>query len=560
MSSHFWCGGGRGRATPRDTMTDPSASAQSAPVRQIASAAGVVGLATLLSRLLGFVRDMAIAWLLGAGMAADAFFVAFRIPSTLRELLGEGALSAAFIPIFARTAARAGTAAAWRLASRVLGTLAVVLVLVSVAGVALAPWVVLVLAPGFAAVPGKLALTVTLLRIMFPYILLVGLAALFMATLNSMGHFLAPALSPTVLNLAMIGAALLVAPGTAHPAVPIAAAVILGGIGQLAIQVPAALACGWRPSVRIAPRDPAVREIGRLMLPGVAGLAITQVNVFVGTLLASLLAEGSVAVLTYAFRLVQFPIGVVGVAIATGALPVMANAMARDAVGDMTRALRDSLRLAIFLTVPAMVGLIAFGAPIVGVLFERGAFDRSATLVAAGILNGYAVGLTFYVANRILAPAFFAMRDTWTPVQTGMVAVGVNIAASLALMPLLGAVGLALATALASASNCVQLALRLRRRVGPLGGRVVLRATARVALASLPMALWGVASLTWWHPLQAPSGLGRLLLLAMELSVAVGLFAAAAAALRCEEVRWTLGALRQRVRRPRPTPPGRVPS
>jgi putative peptidoglycan lipid II flippase len=494
---------------------------------------------------------MAIAWLLGAGMAADAFFVAFRIPSTLRELLGEGALSAAFIPVFARTTAGAGAAAAWALASRVLGTLTVVLVAVSAAGIALAPGIVWVLAPGFDAIPGKLALTITLLRIMFPYVLLVGVAALFMATLNSLGHFLAPALSPTVLNLVMIGAALLVAPGASDPAVPIAAAVILGGIGQMAIQVPAARACGWRPALVVAPRDPDVREIGRLMLPGVAGLAVTQINVFVGTLLASLLPEGSVSVLTYAFRLVQFPIGVVGVAIATGALPVMAAAMARQAAGEMTRALRDSIRMGIFLSLPAMVGLLIFGAPIVGTLFERGAFDRSATLAAAAILNGYAAGLIFYVANRVLAPAFFAMGDTWTPVKTGSIAVGVNIAASLALMPVLGAVGLAAATAVASVSNCAQLALRLRRRVGPLGGRDVLQAAARVALASVPMALWGVAALIWYHPFDAPSGAARALRLVGELGIAAGLYAAAAACLRCEEFRWVLELLRRRAGRRR---------
>ncbi|OGB93936.1 MAG: murein biosynthesis integral membrane protein MurJ, partial [candidate division NC10 bacterium RBG_16_65_8] len=351
--------------------------------------------------------------------------MAFRIPSTLRELLGEGALSAAFIPVFTRTAAREGKEAAWALASKVMGSLVVVLALVTTLGILLAPWIVQALAPGFAHTPGKLALTATLLRIMFPYIFLVGLTALFMALLNSLGHFLAPALSPTVLNLVMIAAALLVAPASDHPVLPIAVAVVLGGIGQLAIQVPAAVSRGWRAVLRVAPGDPAVREIGRLMLPGVAGLAVTQINVFVGTLLASLLPEGSVAAMTYAFRLVQFPIGVVGVAIATGALPVMAAAIARDAVGDMKRALRDSLRLAIFLGLPAMVGLIVFRVPIVGVLFERGAFGRPVTLLTAAILAAYAVGLAFYIANRILAPAFYAMHDTWSPVATGMVAVGV---------------------------------------------------------------------------------------------------------------------------------------
>jgi putative peptidoglycan lipid II flippase len=527
--------------TPRDP--------QSKSVRQIASAAGIVGGATLLSRTLGFVRDMAIAWLFGAGMVADAFFAAFRIPSTLRELLGEGALSAAFVPAFTRTASRDGRDAAWTLASKVMGTLIVVLIIVVALGILLAPWIVQVIAFGFGTVPGKLALTATLLRIMFPYILLVGLAALFMAILNSLGHFLTPALSPTVLNAVIIVAAVFVAPYAATPVIPIAIAVVLGGIGQLALQIPAARAHGWRPAVRVAPLDPAVRQIGRLMLPGVAGLAVTQINVFVGTLLASLLAEGSVAAIGYAFRLVQYPIGVVGVSIATGALPVMSRAMARDAVPDMKHALRDSLRLGVFLGLPAMVGLIVFAPPIVAVLFERGAFTRSATVLTASILAAYAVGLVFYIANRILAPAFFAMHDTWSPVATGMVAVAVNIACSLVLMGPFGAMGLALATAVASASNCLQLVLRLRRRVGALGGRTILRAAGKVALACVPMAAWGIAAQTWWPVLEPPGLAARVAGLTLQLGIAAGLFGTAALALGCHEVAWTWDLLRRRGRR-----------
>ncbi|MBI2114898.1 MAG: murein biosynthesis integral membrane protein MurJ [candidate division NC10 bacterium] len=509
---------------------------QAGHVRQIASAAGVVSLATLFSRLLGFVRDMAIAWLFGAGMLADAFFVAFRIPSTLRELLGEGALSAAFIPTFTRTATREGRDAAWDLASAVMGTLVVVLAGVTLLGVLLAPAIVRLLAPGFAEVPGKLDLTVQLLRVMFPYIFLVGLAALFMAILNSLGHFLAPALSPTVLNIAMIAAALLIAPGASNPVLPLGIAVLVGGAGQLLIQVPAALARGWRPRLRVAPRDPRVWQIARLMAPGVAGLAITQINVFVGTLLASFLAQGSVAALTYAFRLVQFPIGVIGVAIATGALPVMAASMAKDAVEEMKGALQGSLRLAFFLTLPAIVGLIVFRVPILHVLFERGAFTRPVTLLTAEILVGYALGLTFYM--------------------TGMLAVAVNIAASVLLMGRLGATGLALATALASASNFLFLFIRLRGRIGLLGGRRLLRASARVAVACLPMAAWGMLSQGWWDVLAVPRVLPKAALLLGEMAVAAALFGATAAALRCEEVGWALAAIRGRGKRTPGSAPG----
>lgn len=519
---------------------------QAGHVRQIASAAGVVSAATLLSRVLGFVRDMAIAWLFGAGMLADAFFVAFRIPSTLRELLGEGALSAAFIPAFTRTATREGREAAWDLVSAVMGTLLFVLGGVTVLGVLLAPGIVRVLAPGFAQVPGKLEITIQLLRVMFPYIFLVGVAALFMAILNSLGHFLAPALSPSMLNISMITAALLVAPGASNPVLPLGIAVLVGGAGQLLIQIPAAVGRGWRPRLRVAPGDARVQHIARLMAPGVAGLAITQINVFVGTLLASLLPQGSVAALTYAFRLVQFPIGVVGVAIATGALPVMAASIAQDDVRAMKGALQGSLRLGFFLALPAIVGLLVFRLPILHLLFERGAFTRPVTSLTAQILMGYTLGLAFYIGNRILTPAFYAMHDTWTPVAMGMIAVGVNIAISILLMGPLGAAGLALATAIASASNFLLLFTRLRRRIGLLGGRRLIRAAGKVVLACLPMALWGIVSQRWWDVLVTPHMSLKAGLLLGELAVAVGLFAATASVLRCEEMRWALDLLPRR--------------
>ncbi|HTU02443.1 MAG TPA: lipid II flippase MurJ, partial [Candidatus Sulfotelmatobacter sp.] len=302
----------------------------------------------------------------------------------------------------------------------------------------------------------------------------------------------------------------------------------------------------------MAPRDPAVRHIGRLMLPGVAGLAVTQVNVFVGMLLASFQVQGSVAALGYAFRLVQFPIGVVGVSVATGALPVMAAAMARDAVEEMKRVLQDSLRLAVFFALPSMVGLILFRIPILVVLFQRGAFTRAATALTASILLAYALGLTFYIANRILAPAFYAMHDTWTPVSTGMVSVAVNILASLLLMGPLGTAGLALATAVASACNCLQLSLRLRRRIGRLGTRRLLHAAGRAGLACLPMAAWGVLAEHWLGSLPATGALIKALLLGGELAVAVALFSVTARFLGCEELGWTLDLLRRRRHKPFP--------
>jgi putative peptidoglycan lipid II flippase len=415
--------------------------------------------------------------------------------------------------------------------------------------------IVHVLAPGFGAVPGKLPLTIQLLRVMFPYIFLVGLSALLMAILNSLGHFLTPALSPSILNMAIITATLFIAPHAENPILPLGISVLVGGAGQLLIQVPAAIRRGWRPRLVVAPRDPHVLHIARLMAPGVAGLAITQINVFVGTLLASLLPQGAVATLTYAFRLVQFPIGVIGVPIATGALPVMAAAAAKDSLDEMKGALRTSLRLALFLTLPAMVGLFVFRTPIVHVLFERGAFTRPVTLWTAEILMAYTLGLVFYVSNRVLAPAFYAMHDTWTPMTTGWLAVGINVVVSIALMGPLGAAGLALATAAASAGNCLLLTVRLRRRIGPLGGRKLLPAASKVCLACLPMAGWGIWSQGRWDVLAALGSAEKATFLCLQLAAAFLLFWGTAAALRCDELAWAVGLLR-RARRRTPNPDG----
>jgi putative peptidoglycan lipid II flippase len=282
------------------------------------------------------------------------------------------------------------------------------------------------------------------------------------------------------------------------------------------------------------------------MAPGVAGLSITQINVFVGTYLASYLPQGSVAALTYAFRLVQFPIGVIGVAIATGALPVLAASMAKDAVEEMKGALQGSLRLALFLSLPAAVGLMFFRLPILHVLFERGAFTRPVTILTAEILLAYSLGLVFYISNRILAPAFYAMHDTWTPVRMGMMSVGVNIAASILLMGPLGAAGLALATAVASVSNFVLLFMQLRSRIGRLGMRRLAFPAGKIALACVPMAAWAVVSRVWWDVLAVRGTAGKAALLCGEVGVAVALFAVTAAALRCEEFGWALALLRRR--------------
>lgn len=503
----------------------------------IARAAGVVSGATLLSRVLGFVRDLIIARTFGAGTTTDAFFAAFRLPNMLRELLGEGALSAAFIPVFTESLTKRGREAAWRLVWTVFTLLASLLVLLSLAGIVLAPALVRLIAPGFQALPLKLNLAILLARVMFPYILFVGLAALLMAILNAMGHFATPALSPMMLNIAMIGCALYLAPHLDPPILSLAIGVLLGGAGQLLIQIPVAWRRGMGAHRGLHLSDPSIRRIARLMAPGVAGLAVTQLNVFIGTLLASFLGEGSISILYYAFRLIQFPIGIFGVAIATAAFPAMARQAANHSLEEVWSTAAYALRLVLFVTLPSMVGLLVFRVPIVQLLFERGAFDRTVTLATADVLFFYALGLGAYVSTRVLVPAFYSIQDTGTPVKIGAVAVLVNVLCSLLLMRPLGAGGLALATALSSFVNLGLLLTTLRRRLGALGKESLWPPLLRMGVAAAAMGLFGLVLLHSYDPLTAEPVLYRAMAVTLQLAASLAVFVVAAALLGSEELK-----------------------
>lgn len=504
---------------------------------RIARAAGVISGATLLSRILGFLRDLIIARAFGAGTATDAFFAAFRLPNMLRELLGEGALSAAFIPVFTESLSKRGREGAWRLAWTVLTLLTFLLVLVSIAGILLAPWLIRVIAPGFRASPTKLDLAIFLARMMFPYILFIGVAALLMAILNAQGHFATPALSPTMLNISMIGCALFLAPHLDPPITALAIGVLIGGIGQLVIQMPVAWRRGMSDHRGIDLSDPGIGRIARLMAPGIAGLAITQVNVFIGTFLASFLGEGGISVLYYAFRLIQLPIGIFGVAIATAAFPAMAKQAADRSLGEVGATAASSIRMVLFVTLPSMVALMLFRVQIVQLLFERGAFDRTVTHATANAVFFYALGLGAYVSNRILVPAFYSIQDTTTPVRIGAVAVLANIAFSVLLIRPLGVGGLALATALSSFVNLGLLVTALRRRLGRLGKVPILPALLRLGGASVVMGLVGLALLHVRDPLVVGPPFRRAIVLVLELAGSLAAFFVASAYLRSEELR-----------------------
>ena len=596
-------------------MADPAGSVEpsrTAPDanHSVVKAAGLIGAATFSSRILGFVRDMVLARLFGATPAADAFFVAYRIPNLLRELFAEGSMSAAFIPVFTEYHTRKTKAEAWELASATFTTLLTIVTAVAVIGVVAAPGIVWLLAPGFHDVPDKLALTTLLTRVMFPYLIFISLAALAMGILNSLRAFAAPAFSPVFFNVVTIACALLLSPLLTEPIVGVAIGIVFGGVAQFAMQLPglngrgmlfglrfqpgvmfpylifislAALAMGILNSLRafaapafspvffnvvtiacalllsplltepivgvaigivfggvaqfamqlpglngrgmlfglrFQPGHPGVKRIGLLMIPSLLGLSVTQINITVSTILASYFSGGP-TYLFYGMRLIQFPLGIFGVALATAILPTLSAQAARGALEELRGTLGFGLRMIFFIMVPAMLGLILLRQPIVHLFFEHGSFTRDDTMATSTAVLCYAVGLWAFAGVRIIVAAFYSLQDTKTPAITAGIAVGANILLSLWLMTILDAAGLALATALASMLNGSLLVAVLHRRLGRVDWSPVGRSALRVLMASIPVAavcVW-VSSAAIWNQSGAWLLKGTALIAGMAFSV-----------------------------------------
>uniref|UniRef100_A0A832I1Q2 Probable lipid II flippase MurJ n=1 Tax=Eiseniibacteriota bacterium TaxID=2212470 RepID=A0A832I1Q2_UNCEI len=478
---------------------------------RVARRAGTVGAATMVSRVLGLVREQVMATLFGAGLATDAFNVAFRIPNLLRDLFAEGAMSSAFVPTFTAVREREGDAAAWAFGRQLMAALVVVLAALCGAGWVFAPALVRLFAPGFADVPGKLELTVLLTRVMLPFLPAVALAAAAMGMLHAHGRFGVPALAPMLLNLGMVVVGVGLIPAARALGQPdvlaMAVGVLVGGVLQFGVQLPALAGLGFRLRFE-RPTFPApVRRVAALMLPATVGLAATQLNLLVSTIVASLLEQGSVSWLWYAFRLMQLPIGVFGVALATVSLPALSRAAVAHDLDGVRTTLSATVRLVLLLTIPAAVWLAVMSAPVVALLYEHGRFGPRDTARTAAALVMYCVGLPAFAAVGVLTRAFYALGDTRRPLQASAVSVGLNIALNLTLMGPLGHLGLALATSLTSIANALQLAFHLRRRLGRIEGRRMAQTAARVAAASLAVGLACAAGLallggrargTWW--------------------------------------------------------------
>jgi putative peptidoglycan lipid II flippase len=476
---------------------DPSKNQNGNENDRVTKAAGVVGSATLLSRIFGFIRDVVIAWFFGAGLSSDAFFVAFRIPNLLRRLFAEGSLSVAFIPVFTDTLTNQGKDEAFEMAKSAVRLLSVLLVVVAITGILLSPLIIRIIAPGFISSPEKLSVTIFLTRIMFPYIFFIGMVALSMGILNVLGHFAAPALAPVFLNISIICSVFLISPHMADPVTGLAIGVVIGGILQLALQVPFLIKKGFYFWQKAKIFHPGLKKIGLLMVPTIFGAAVYQINILVGTLLASLLSEGSVSYLYYADRLVQFPLGIFAIATATAVLP----SISRQAAKKDLQAVRDTfsyaMKLVFFITIPSMVGLIVLREPIVALLFKRGAFDAKTTHLTAYALLYYSIGLWAFSAVRIVVSTFYALQDTKTPVRMGIISVCANIILGVILMGPLGHGGIALSTSLASMLNLGLLVRALKRTLGVLELRTIMASVYKTLICSGVMgaAVWAAARL-----------------------------------------------------------------
>lgn len=512
---------GQAESETPEEIADPvsgQASVGKPEQRSVARSAGIVSIAVMFSRVLGLVRETIFARFFGAGYLYDAFVVAFKIPNILRDLFAEGALSAAFVKVFTDYQIKKTELEAWQLASLVFNVLAVVMSIITVIGILLAPWTVPLLARGFP--PEKAALAVTLTQIMFPFILLVALAALAMGVLNTKGRFGIPASASTAFNIFSITTGLFFAywlsgggwerspdkdlvPSLAAQWAIIGMAIgtLAGGAAQLLIQLPSMLGVGFRFSPNLSFTDHGVRRVMRLMGPALIGTSAVQIKVLVDVFVVSTI-DGGQSWLSYSFRLMQFPIGVFGVAIGTAAIPTLSRLASENNIVRFRETLSDAIKLVFLLTIPAACGLIVLGEPIVALIYQGGAFRAFDTNMVAWSLAAYSIGLAGYAAIKVLSPSFYAMDDARTPMFISIATIAVHAPVSFGMMYLLsgigvsaerpngyGHVGVALATSAVALVNFTALTYFMRKKIGRLNGRDILGAFVRVAIASAVMTL-----------------------------------------------------------------------
>ncbi len=508
------------------------------------------------SRILGVVREQVLAALFGAGNAMDAYNVAFRIPNLVRDLFAEGAMSAAFVPTFTRKLAADGKESAWRLGNNVINALLVITVVLVLLGIIFAEPLVTAFAGEYRDVPGKLELTVLLTRIMLPFLTFVALAAVVMGMLNSLHKFFIPALSPATFNVATIVCAFALVPLMPRFGLPaitaIAIGTLVGGVAQLALQWPLLRREGFSYRPTLAWKDEGLQRVLVLMGPGTIGVAATQVNVFVNTVLATSEGTGAVSWLNFAFRLMYLPIGLFGVSIATATLPAVSRHAAQEDKAAVRNTIADGMSLMAMLNVPATFGLLVLATPIVRVIFERGAFTPTDTASTAAALQLYALGLLGYSVVRIASPAFYALGEARTPVKVSVATVLFNAALNIMLVRALGYRGLALGTSIAALFNATLLLVLLRRHLAGLDGGRVLVSMLKIVVAS---ALMGAAAfaLDAWLPSALPGNglVPQVIRLGASIGGALVVLAIAAHVLHISEFRRGMALVTRRFSRKR---------
>lgn len=526
--------------------------------RQVITSAGVVGSFTLLSRFLGLARDVLMAGAFGTTLPMSAFVVAFTVPNLFRRLFGEGALSAAFVPVFIDTREKEGREAAWRLARNILSLLTLFLGIVVILGI-----VGIALYQRVQAPSEYVGLILSLLQVMLPYTLFICLAALYMAILNAHHHFATPAFAPSLLNIVWVIAVAGLVPlvkGEGHTAIFVVAwAILFAGVLQAGVQWPKLMQYGYRPGWSVEVSQPKVKRVFHLMGPASLGMAITQINVVIDRLLAVWVGPWAPAALFFAERLIYFPQGIFATALATVLLPVFSGHAARAHHGRILETINFSLRNLLYVMIPASIGLLVFARPIVQLLFEWGAFEEASTQFTATALMFYAPGLLVFSLAKVFVPAFYALQDTKTPVKVGIAAVALKLTLSVLFVMTwpehLKHGGLALATVLAEAMTGFTLAWLLHRRLGSPGWRAISLSAARSLVASVVMALGALQAhrllVQWTVQWDMASKPGQLFSVIGAIGVAVLIYLLVTGLLGSPELRTVLRALRQKVRRAR---------
>lgn len=456
-------------------------------------AAGILSVSTLISRILGLIREILFAGIFGANYVTDAFRVAYAIPYVLRRLLGEGAMSAYLVPVFTDIRAKEGDENAKIFAYTAYTTFSLVVFAIIAIGIAIAPLIVFIIAPGLKSNPEAFNLAVYLARLMLPYMFLMMTSAMSMGILNSYEHFFTPSLSPIVMNLAFIGAMLYLCPllggDISNQIVGLAYGVLIGGLLQVLVQVPAQFRFGikFKPIFNFMHKG--IKRMLLLMGPAMLVIGVVRINLLLDNIAASFLGEGVISILNYGERLLQFPLGIIGFAISTSSLPLLSRYFSDGKLDQMKRTLMEAFTLATVVCLPAMFGLFALGGPLVEVIFRHGAFTMGDAHATTSVLYAFSIGLFGFVGVQVLVPGFYAMHDTKTPVWGALSALVTNGTLNFALMPFFGAFGIALATSISAYVNALVIAMLLRRRIGRLGFREFTKKALRIALASIVMAV-----------------------------------------------------------------------